>query len=87
MRNVILRKKKKGSQDSRESINLNNQLRRKTDRAKELYMEETCDEIMNLQRIGRYLMYPKAQKLGRRTTKTIKTFEIKVTYLLIDEPL
>ena len=37
---------------------LNNQLRRETDRAKEVYMEEICEEIMDLQKKGRYdLMY------------------------------
>ena len=43
-------------------IRLNNQLRRETDRAKEVYMEEICEEIMDLQKKGRYvLMYQKAQ--------------------------
>ena len=43
---------------------LNNQLRRETDRAKEVqkYMEEICEETMDLQKKGRYdLMYQKAQ--------------------------
>ena len=38
----------------------NNQLRRETDRAKEIYMEEICEEIMDLQKKGRYdVMYQK----------------------------
>ena len=42
---------------------LNNQLRRETDRAKEVYMEEICEEIMDLQKEGRYdLMYQKARQ-------------------------
>jgi hypothetical protein len=57
---------------------LNKQLRRETDRAKEIYMEEICEEIMDLQKKGRYdLMYQKAQRLGRRTSKSIRTFGIE----------
>ena len=41
-------------------------------------MEEICEEIMDLQKKGRYdLMYQKAQDLGGRTTKAIRTFGIK----------
>ena len=59
----------------KEYISLNNQLRRETDIAKEVYMEETCKEIMDLQKKGRYdLMYQKAQQLGGRTSKDIRTF-------------
>ena len=51
---------------------LNNQLRRETDRAKEVYMEEICKEIMDLQKKGRYdLMYQKAKQLGERTSNAI----------------
>jgi hypothetical protein len=32
---------------------LNNQLRRKTDKAKGVYMEERCEEITDLQKKGR----------------------------------
>ena len=47
----------------KENRRLNNQLRRETDRAKEVYMEEICKEIMDLQKKGRYdLMYQKAQQ-------------------------
>jgi hypothetical protein len=31
---------------------LNNQLRRETDRTKEVYMKEICDKIIDLQRKG-----------------------------------
>jgi len=51
---------------------LNNQLRREIDRAKKVYMEEICEEIMDLQKKARfYLMYQKAQKLGLRTRKPV----------------
>ena len=57
---------------------LNNEPRRETDRAKEVYMEEICEEIMDLQKKGRYdLMYQKAQQLGGRTSKAIRTFGIE----------
>ena len=57
---------------------LNNQLRRKTDRAKEVYMEEICEEIMDHQKKGRYdLMYQNAQQLGGRTSKSIRTLGIE----------
>jgi hypothetical protein len=53
---------------------INNQLRRETDRAK----KEIGEEIMGLQKKGRYdLMYQNAQKLGRRTSKAIRTFGIE----------
>ena len=51
---------------------------RETDRAKEVYMEEICEEIMDLQKKGSYdFMYEKAQKVRGRTSKTMRTFEIK----------
>ena len=50
-------------------------MRREIDRAKEVYMEEICDEIMDLQRKGRYdLMYQKAQQLGRYELPKHKNF-------------
>ena len=59
---------------------LNNQLRRKTDRAKEVCIEEMCEEIMDLQKIGRYdLMYQKAQKLGEELAKLYECLELKTT--------
>jgi hypothetical protein len=36
-----------------ENRKLNNQLRRETDGAKEVYMEEICEEILDLQKKGR----------------------------------
>ena len=57
---------------------LKNQLRRETGRAKEVYMQKLCEEIMDLQKKGRYdLMYQKAQQLGGRTSKAIRTFGIE----------
>ena len=57
---------------------LNNQLRRETDRAKEVYIKEICEEIMDLQKKGRYdIVYQKAQKLGGRTSKAIRMFGIE----------
>ena len=51
---------------------LNNQLKTKTDRAKEVYMEEICEKIMDLRKKGRYdLIYQKAQQLGGKTSKAI----------------
>ena len=42
---------------------LNNQLR-ETDRAKEVYMEEICEEKMDLQKEGKYdVLYQKAEQL------------------------
>ena len=41
-------------------------------------MEEICEEIMDLQKKGRYdLMYQKAQQLGGRTSNVIRTFGIE----------
>ena len=41
-------------------------------------MEEMCEEIMDLQKKDRYvLMYQKAQQLGGRTSKAIRTFAIE----------
>jgi hypothetical protein len=57
---------------------LNNQLRKETDRAKEVYMKEICEEIMDIQKKGSYdLMYQNAQQLGGRTSKAIRTFGIE----------
>ena len=51
---------------------INNQLRKETDRAKEVYLEEICKKK------DRYdLMYQKAQQLGGRTSKAIRTFGIE----------
>ena len=41
-------------------------------------MEEVCEEIMDLQKNGRYhLIYQKAQQLGGRTSKAIIIFGIE----------
>ena len=41
-------------------------------------MEEICEEIMELHKKGRYdLMYQKAQQLGGKTIKAIRTFGIE----------
>jgi hypothetical protein len=62
----------------KEYIRLNNELRRETDRAKEVYMEEICEEIMDIYKKGSYdLMYQMAQQLGRRTIKALRTFMIE----------
>ena len=43
-------------------------------------MEEICDKIKRFQRKGRYdHLYPKAEELRGTTTKTSRTFEIKVS--------
>ena len=61
-----------------ENRNINSKLRRETDRAKDLYMEEICEEIIDLQKKGRYdLVYQKAQQLRGRTSKAIQTFGIE----------
>ena len=53
-------------------------LRRETNKVKEVYVKEICDEIMDLQRKGRfYLIYKKAQQLGRISSKTIRTYRIQ----------
>ena len=57
---------------------LNNQLRRITDEAKEKYLESKCDEIMILNRQGRYdLMYAKAKELDECKSKAIENGEIE----------
>ena len=55
------RKTKAKITNVKEYKRINNQLRRETDRAKEVYKEEICDKIMDFQRKGRYdFMYQKA---------------------------
>ena len=48
------RKRKAKTTKFKEYRRLNNQLRRETDRAEEVYMEQICEEIMDLQKKGRY---------------------------------
>jgi hypothetical protein len=46
---------------------LNNELRTATNKAKLEYLENKCDEIMELQRTGRYdLMYRKVKELDQK---------------------
>ena len=53
---------------------LDNLMRRETGRAKQVYMEEMCEEIMDRQKKGTYdLIYQKAQQLGGRTSIELKT--------------
>jgi hypothetical protein len=53
---------------------LNNELIRATDKAKLEYLENKCDEIMELQRTGRYnVMYRKVKELDRKENNGIRT--------------
>lgn len=55
---------------------LNNELRRETDKAREDYISGVCDDIMELQRIGRYdMMYAKVKELGWKEHHGIRTRE------------
>jgi hypothetical protein len=52
-------------------------LRRATDKAKMEYFESKCDEITELQRIGRFdLMYRKAKELDQKESNGIRTVGI-----------
>ena len=54
------KEEKQKTRNTKEYRKLNNQLRWETDRDKDIYMEEICDEIMDLQGNGTYdLMYQK----------------------------
>jgi hypothetical protein len=51
---------------------VNNELRRATDKAKLEYLESKCDEITELQRIGRYdLMHRKVKELDQKENSRI----------------
>jgi hypothetical protein len=64
--------------NTKEYRRLNNQLRIEIDRAKDVYMEEIYEEILELQKEGIYdRMYQKAQQLGGRTSKVIRMFGIE----------
>jgi hypothetical protein len=53
-------------------------LGRAPDKAKLEYLEAKCDEIMELQRTGRYdLMYRKAKELHRKENNGIRTVGIE----------
>ena len=57
---------------------LNNAIRRETDEAKKKYIESVCDEIMELQRRGRYdLMYQKARSLEWKNSNGSTRFGIE----------
>ena len=57
-------RRKYKNRDEVEYRRLNNALRRETDEARKKYIEEMCDEIMELERLGRYdLMYQKMKGL------------------------
>ena len=57
----------------REYRRFNNQLRRKTNRAKEVYIEEIWNDF---QRKGRYALIYQKPQLSERSTKTTRTFGI-----------
>ena len=53
--------------NNKEYRRLNNKLRRETEKTEKVYMEEICEEIMDLQKKGRYdLLYHKAQQFKRK---------------------
>jgi hypothetical protein len=59
-------------------------LRRATDKAKLEYLESKCDEIMELQRTGRYdLMYRKVKELDGMENNEIQTFGIYIGSITI----
>ena len=52
---------------------LRNELKRNTDNAKEEYIENTCNEIMEFQRTGSYdFMYMKTKELASKIPKGIE---------------
>jgi len=57
---------------------LRNELKRATDNVKKEYLENTCNEIMEFQRTGRYdLMYMKTKELGWKETQGIQNIGIE----------
>ena len=57
---------------------LRNDLKRATDNAKKEYLENMCNESMELQRIGRYgLMYMKTKELGWKETQGMQNIGIE----------
>jgi len=57
---------------------LRNELKRATDNAKKEYLENICNEIMELQRTGRYdLMCMKTKELGWQETQWIQNIGIE----------
>jgi len=57
---------------------LRNELKRTTEKTKKKYLENTCNEIMEFHRRGRYdLMYMKAKELGWKETRGIQNIGIE----------
>ena len=57
---------------------LRNELKRATDNAKNEYLENICNEIMEFQRTERYnLMYMKTKELGWKETQGIQKLASK----------
>ena len=57
---------------------LRNELKRDTEKAKKEYLENTCTEIMEFHRTGRYdLMYMKTKELGWKETQGIQNIGIE----------
>ena len=57
---------------------MSNELKRATEKAKKLYLENTCNEIMEFQRTGRSdLMYVKTKELGWKETQGIHNIGIE----------
>ena len=55
---------------------LRNELKRATEKAKKEYLENTCTEIMEFHRTGRYdLMYMKTKELGWKDTQGIQNID------------
>jgi len=56
---------------------LRNKLKRATDNSKKEYLENICNEILEFQRTGRYvLMYMKTKELGWKETQGIQNIGI-----------
>ena len=57
---------------------LRNELKRATEKARKEYLENICNEIMEMQRTGRYdLMYMKTKELGWKETQGIQNIGIE----------
>jgi hypothetical protein len=65
-------------EDKKKYRRLRNKLKRTTDNAKKEYFENTCNEIIEFQRTGRYdLMYMKTKELGWKETQGIQNIGIE----------
>ena len=57
---------------------LRNELKRATEKAKKEYLQNTCTEVMEFHRTGRYdLMYMKTKELGLKETQGIQNIGIE----------